>query len=52
MFKVIYCKNKYFIMWPLAFITLCNLFGTDSANFRKYSAYIELITQNSEFYLT
>ena len=24
MFKVIYCKNSYFVMWPLAFITLCN----------------------------
>ena len=24
-------------MWPLAFITLCNIFGIDSANFRKYS---------------
>ena len=25
---------------PLAFITLCNIFGMDSTNFRKYSAYI------------
>ena len=40
MFKVIYCKNYYFVMWPLAFITLSNIFDMDSANFRKYSAYI------------
>ena len=38
-------------MWPLAFITLCNLFGMDSADFRKYSAYIELRTLRTQKFI-